>query len=128
MYEGRPQFDHEGWYVGPLPRRSGGAPLIGKQQGVFKTAQSAAWPPALCKWTASALLTPFLQECSGEGEFLEEVSKKRKAEEEVGTSGKLQRRHLEDAAKCEVDPMNPPFPGGEGPPRSCVEGSGSFIP
>ena len=123
MYEGRPQFDHEGWYVGPLPRRSGGAPLIGKRHGVFKTAQSAAWPPDLCKWTASAILTSFLQECSGGGEFSVfsmEDCKKRKAEEESGASRKVQKKPLEVAAKGVVDPMHPPFPGGEGPPRSCL--------
>ena len=67
MHEGPPEFDEQGWYSGPLPRQSGGAPLIGKENGVFKTAHSAAWPPALCKWTAEAILTSFLQECLGGG-------------------------------------------------------------
>ena len=65
MYSGLPQFDEQGWYIGPLPRQSGGAPLIGKSGGVFRTAQSAAWPPALCKWTAEAILTSFEQEWQG---------------------------------------------------------------
>ena len=65
MHPGPPQFDDDGWYVGPLPRTSGGAPLIGKKDGVFKTANSAAWPPALCKWTAETILTSFQQECTG---------------------------------------------------------------
>ena len=47
MHSGPPQFDAEGWYVGPLPKQPGGAPLIGKENGVFKTAHSAAWPSAL---------------------------------------------------------------------------------
>ena len=121
MYSGPPQFDAQGWYAGPLPRQPGGAPLIGKDNGVFRTAQSAAWPPALCKWTAEAILTSFSQECTGGGEFFDnaEVQKKRKAAENEEPEGK--RRKIQQGVKSsvEVDPMKPIFPGGHGPPRTC---------
>lgn len=106
MHEGPPQFDGNGWYLGPLPRRSGGAPLIGKHQGVFKTAKSAAWPPALCRWTAWALLTSFLQEWSGGSE----LSKKRKAEDDLGAQKKAQKKGSEGAV-----PYGPTGSGGRRP-------------
>lgn len=40
MIEGKPVFDEEGHYVGPLPQREG-ASLIGREQGKFKTASAA---------------------------------------------------------------------------------------
>ena len=101
------------WALYPVV--SGGASLIGKQHGIYKTAQSAAWPPALCRWTAEALLTSFVKEWSGGGEALLDGngSRKRRAEEDLGPPKKVRREEVE------VDPMNPPFAGGDGPPRAC---------
>ena len=132
MRTGLPQFDEHGWYLGPLPRQSGGAPLIGKSKGVFRTAQSAAWPPQLCKWTAEAILTSFLQEWEGGGEINSTpTSRKRRREEDpagvevLETLSASKRRRLEEDRPVPgghpkvVDPMNPPVPGGRGPPRAC---------
>ena len=132
MHTGLPQFDEHGWYLGPLPRQSGGAPLIGKSKGVFRTAQSAAWPPQLCKWTAEAILTSFLQEWEGGGEINSTpTSRKRRCDEDpagveaLETFSASKRRRLEEDRPVPgghpkvVDPMNPPVPGGRGPPRAC---------
>ena len=129
MRTGPPQFDDQGWYMGPLPRQSGGAPLIGKANGVFRTAQSAAWPPALCKWTAEAILTSYLNECMGGGEDISTSSKtssrapsKRGLEAMNGGQEEAEKRLKTEPRKEEklvVDPMDPPVPGGRGHPRSC---------
>eukprot|EP00435_Cladocopium_sp_Y103_P063578 s369_g25.t1 len=109
MFEGVPQFDAEGFYMGPLPPREGAA-LIGRQDGAFRTAAAAAWPEPLCQWAATAIIAAYKQYSGAkrgagnvEEDHASEGAKKRKLEEEVP-----------------VDPMRPLFPGGDGPPRSCT--------
>ena len=119
MHSGIPQFDAQGWYEGPLPRQSGGAPLIGKAGGVFRTAKSAAWPPALCKWTAEAILISFMQEWNGGDETPTSALKKRKLEVGQGDQSMAKRPRSGQGAGGGVDPMKPLVPGGHGPPRAC---------
>ncbi|CAK9111088.1 unnamed protein product [Durusdinium trenchii] len=84
-------------------------------------ALKTAWKDATVKernfttWTAEALLTSFVKEWSGGGEALLDGngSRKRRAEEDLGPPKKVRREEVE------VDPMNPPFAGGDGPPRAC---------
>ena len=58
MYAGLPIFDPEGFYLGPLPRKTG-ASLIGKHNGQFRTAAAAQWPPLLCEWVATQMVDSF---------------------------------------------------------------------
>ena len=112
MVEGRPQFDHLGYYTGPLPKQSG-QPLIGFVQGRFKTSAAAAWPPALCKWVAQAIFDACLQHSGSAGEL---KGRKRKAEEQEEEVQKKQKTLVEDEGS---DPMDPRCRGGEGRPRVC---------
>ena len=59
MYNGLPQFDEDGFYTGPLPRKTG--VNIGQQHGQSKTAAAAEWPPLLCQWVAEKIVSLFLQ-------------------------------------------------------------------
>eukprot|EP00438_Fugacium_kawagutii_P020823 Skav200760 [mRNA] locus=scaffold2001:111991:116283:- [translate_table: standard] len=112
---GVPQFDEDRNYVGPLERREG-QQLIGRTQHGFRTSSSAAWPPPLCRWVASNIFASYLR-YSGQG-----TGAKRKQEQENGDDLQedppLKRTKQDD--QVEVDPMNPRFSGGYGPPRSCV--------
>ena len=116
MYPGLPCFDSEGWYSGPLPRKTG-QQLIGHDGTNFKTAASAAWPPQLCSWVADSILLTFVNSGQGEGEVDEE-----KVEKSV-QNGKDKEKEEED----QVDPTYPPFKGGEGPAREC-QWKGQHVP
>ena len=50
FHQGWPEFDAEGYYSGPLPRRPVEGPgLIGKaSDGTFNTKPTAAYPPGMC--------------------------------------------------------------------------------
>jgi hypothetical protein len=55
-HSGWPKLNRDGHYVGPLPRSCGHkhTPLIGQDSsGSFKTAPTAAYPPAICKLFAT---------------------------------------------------------------------------
>lgn len=113
MFEGRPTFNSEGFYVGPLPQREGAA-LIGRHQGSFRTVAAAAWPGALCK--CAAIIAAYrkysaMQEGEGNGNKKRPLLDKENPEE-------AKRRQLEEEQP--VDPMKPLFSGGDGPPRSCT--------
>ena len=136
MYEGPPQFDSSWRYLGPLPPMTG-EPLIGRDQQGFKTAQAAAWPPALCEWVASKIFTSYLQ-CRemGEGhlfgrQFEEghsfEVGElkgvpfsQRRGEGLAVDAQEIGSLARKDTQGSQVDPTYPPFPGGQGPARQCV--------
>ena len=52
-----PKFDKLGFYKGPLPRKCGNRhthKLIGKTGTKWNTSPSAAYPPGMCKFLASA--------------------------------------------------------------------------
>ena len=115
MYPGLPQFDGDGWYLGPLPQKTG-EQLIGHDGTNFKTAASAAWPPLLCRWVADSILLTF--ENSGQGEGEKQSNKKSEVEEMA-----VKKQPEEDI----VDPTFPPFRGGEGPARQC-EWKGQKVP
>ena len=133
MYEGPPQFDSSWRYTGPLPPMSG-EPLIGRDQHGFKTAQAAAWPPALCEWVASKIFTSYLQvrekgedhlfDRSIEVDELEGGGFSGGSAQVTGSSSSKLREGGHQAAKKQeeapVDPTYPPFPGGKGPARQCV--------
>ena len=119
MFHGRPKFDEAGYYVGPLPRRVG-KPMIGKEDGVFKTAAAAAWPPMLCKWTAEAIVTSYQRyREQGQGSFSQNSQKRGHEEEERMHPNKKMRLQVEEECLAESDPMAPSHPGGDGSPRSC---------
>ena len=121
MYPGLPQFDAEGWYLGPLPKKSG-APLIGHDGVNFATAKSAAWPPQLCEWVAQSIIFTFNNgDAEGEGDAL---GKKRKDGDLEGGSPKKKMREEVDQRQEEkeqqVDPTFPRVKGGRGPARQCT--------
>ena len=125
MYEGLPQLDDEGKYMGPLPKKQG-EQLIGKVGSEFKTAASAAWPPSLCEWVATQFLTAFqMNRATGGGQDQEET-RKRKCEEtgkrtlegkEGNGSEKI--RKVEQGDPPVIDPSSPPVKGGTGRAREC---------
>ena len=117
MYPGPPRFDSEGWYAGPLPRKTG-QQLIGHDGTNFKTAASAAWPPQLCSWVADSILLTFVNSGQGEGELEGKLE-----EEKLEQGGKEKGKEEED----HVDPTYPPFKGGEGPAREC-QWKGQHVP
>eukprot|EP00435_Cladocopium_sp_Y103_P040883 s974_g11.t1 len=69
---GKPCFDDQGFYVGPLQRRSSQRALIGHSNGKFTTAGTEQWPSQFCRWVASQLLKHWLEKHSinafGKGE------------------------------------------------------------
>ena len=104
MWRGPPEFDQQGFYVGPLPKQEGKQQLIGQVNGVFKTAAAAAWPPALCDWVARSILCTFSGlKAKGQSEDVEEA-----AEEAVQPEGE------EENEEEEVNPTFPPHRGGTG--------------
>ena len=61
---GEPSFDNLGRYIGPLPKKANpaGISLIRKsatEEGEFRTAAAAAYPPGLCQAIASAIWKAF---------------------------------------------------------------------
>eukprot|EP00435_Cladocopium_sp_Y103_P050988 s1843_g15.t1 len=59
-YMSLPKFDKSGFYVGPLPRFCGhehSHKLIGKTASKWNTAPSASYPPGLCRFLASIILS-----------------------------------------------------------------------
>ena len=69
-WQGWPQFDEDRNYLGPLPAACSHPfhvrKLIGKENGKWKTADAAAYPPPLCKWLAQLIV-------SRKGESLSEL-------------------------------------------------------
>jgi hypothetical protein len=59
--QGLPIFDSKRHYLGPLPRscthKYHVKKLIGKEAGKWRTADSAAYPPPLCKWLAQLIVS-----------------------------------------------------------------------
>jgi len=59
--QGWPQFDELRNYLGQLPQSCSHKfltrKLIGKEKGKWKTADSAAYPPPLCKWFAQLIVS-----------------------------------------------------------------------
>ena len=60
-FQGFPTFSSQGHYEGPLPSDCTHSyhekQLIGKSDGAWRTAASAAYPPGLCKWLASLIVS-----------------------------------------------------------------------
>ena len=116
MYNGPPQFDSDGWYLGPLPKKSG-VPLIGYDGVNFKTASAAAWPPQLCEWAAKSILFAF---CNSATEGKKDASQEGKPpEEKLEEKEGRQQIEEENEEKQQVDPTFPPVRGGRGPARLC---------
>ena len=61
---GKPCFDDQGFYTGPLQRRSSQMALIGHSNGKFTTAGTEQWPSQFCRWVASQLLKYWLKKHS----------------------------------------------------------------
>ena len=111
MYVGKPQFDENWFYLGPLPRKEGGQ-LIGQTDGVFNAA-AAAWPAEFCKWVAGSILTTWDSGLVARGEVEEGAEV---ATELHGDAGDVHGEVVED----EIDPTYPPSMGGFGPARTCM--------
>ena len=65
---GAPIFDVKGKYLGPLAQRvrpDAQERLIGRQDGSFRTAATAAWPPKLCESIADMIMS-MIQDIAGE--------------------------------------------------------------
>lgn len=129
MYEGMPQFDSEGFYKGPLPRKVG-VPLIGHNNGQFKTAAAAEWPAPLCHWVAEKIVSSFLQN-SDKGTEVRSTKRGGQGEEEQGQKKRGKLREDAQAGgeqdKEGVDPFLPPVRGGVGRARGC-EWKGVVVP
>lgn len=86
--------------MGPLPKQPTTEGFIGKVGSHFKTASSAAWPPELCKWAATVILSSFKEECKRKNE--------RKEDEDDEELPPLKRRRTDVEEKGVIDPMDPP--------------------
>ena len=58
--EGRPLFDDQGFYQGPLKARTAGKQLVGTSGAAFATTGSEQWPSSFCKWVATTILDKFM--------------------------------------------------------------------
>ena len=56
LVAGQPCFDDQGFYVGPLAKRSAKRQLVGNVGSHFATKGSEQWPSKMCKWIATAIL------------------------------------------------------------------------
>ena len=52
--QGRPSFDEQGFYEGPLTKREAVKQLIGHAGNSFATKGTEQWPSELCRWIAFA--------------------------------------------------------------------------
>ena len=62
IHWGRPKFDNSFNYEGPLPKadwEEGSVALVGRSEQGFNTTGTAAWPPGMCSWVASAIAKRF---------------------------------------------------------------------
>ena len=68
--EGTPSFDAQGFYLGPLTKRSAKFALIGHKGGHFTTTGIEQWPSKFCKWVAEQIIQfwntrPSMNACGG---------------------------------------------------------------
>ena len=58
---GPPIFDKDGFYTGPLPLAKGMGSTRGRHTlGPFKTSGTECWPPRMCQWIASLLVSSWV--------------------------------------------------------------------
>ena len=57
--QGRPSFDEQGFYEGPLTKREAIKQLIGHAGNSFVTKGTEQWPSELCRWIALQILEKF---------------------------------------------------------------------
>ena len=100
--KGKPQFDDQGFYQGPLQKRPATRHLIGQSNSKFNTTGSEQWPSDFCKWVAQQLLTnDFTPIAYGGGNLEQDV--KTSTEKPYGI----------------LEPDGPKLLGGVGNPRLC---------
>ena len=58
--EGKPLFDEQGYYAGPLESRQATKQLIGFSAGQFQTTGTKQWPSQMCEWMALQILQGFM--------------------------------------------------------------------
>ena len=56
---GPPCFDDQGFYAGPLERRSAKRQLVGRSGNRFAKTGSEQWPSDMCRWIATEILEQF---------------------------------------------------------------------
>ena len=57
--QGEDCFADQGFYAGPLARRSAKRQLVGTHGNRFATTGSEQWPSNMCKWIATTILENF---------------------------------------------------------------------
>lgn len=101
--EGRPTFDDQGFYQGPLKARAAGKQLVGTTGAVFAITGSEQWPSSFCKWVATTILDKFLLRNSQSPVI---------ADDGVKT-------HSDRTEFPILQPDGEKLMGGHGPPRKC---------
>eukprot|EP00435_Cladocopium_sp_Y103_P022415 s1608_g5.t1 len=61
---GPPEFDDQGFYVGPLATRSAKRQLVGSSGNNFATTGTEQWPSDMCRWIATCILQKFVSNVS----------------------------------------------------------------
>ena len=117
MQLGPPQFDQAGFYLGPLERRYGQS-LIGSHKGSFRTSKSTAWPPALCELVANAIVASY-KHVRVQRRRNNNFSDSNDSEAPPLKKPRVPQQPTPVEEEHEVNPMDPPFPGGMGKPRVC---------
>ena len=123
IFWGPPKFDSLGCYLGPVPKLPYNANTVTLARGPgevgFRTTGTAAWPPQLCEWIATACTTALPADGVPHGDL----------ENEAGRDCIQGAVDVEDAKlNINLDSRQAPFPvtvppagfwiGGKGPPRT----------
>ena len=100
---GKPTFDEQGFYAGPLKARKANTQLVGASGLGFATTGTEQWPSSFCKWIATQILEQFAKTAGPALAEAGEVPHSDRTEYPVSSP---------DGAK---------FAGGVGPPRQCQQ-------
>ena len=99
---GLPQFDAQGYYLGPLQKRTASKQLIGQQHSKFNTSGTEQWPSDFCEWVAQQIFKHVSTSTSSGGGF---------------SQGDVEKTTQQNYKVSE--PEGPKVKGGWGDPRIC---------
>ena len=102
---GKPTFDDQGFYTGPLQTRKANRQLVGTSGIGFATTGTEQWPPNFCKWIATQILEQFAK-IAPKGPVLAEVG---------------ETPHSDRTEYPVSKPDGAKSAGGVGPPRQCQQ-------